>query len=207
MLARDHADQELLQKIWLEEAKSHGVSIHAYCLASDHFHLLLTPERPDSLSLFMQAVGRRYVSAYNRRHGRSGSLWSGRYRATVIEAEVHLLDAMVWVETHGLRAGSVSSAQDDFASSAPHHVGLRSDPLVVDHVLFWALGNTPFERQAAWRRRLEEALPFKLVHAFSQAMHKGWALVSDEVLPGVEALAGRRLMPKSRGRPRKFAAP
>jgi putative transposase len=186
-----------------EAARTHGVSIHAYCLAPDHFHLLLTPEQDSSLSLFMQAVGRRYVSAYNRRHRRSGGLWSGRYRATVLDPASCLLDAMVWVETHGQRAGGLSPLQDDAGSSVRHHLGRCSDPLVSDHAHFWSLGNTPFEREAAWRQRLEEGLPAQRICALAEAMHKGWALVPEAALATVEAAAGRRLVPRPRGRPRK----
>ena len=154
-LARDDVDRALLLDTLREASRTHGVSIHAYCLAPDHFHLLLTPEQDSSLSLFMQAVGRRYVSAYNRRHGRSGGLWAGRYRATVLDPTPYLLDAMVWIETHGQRAGGASPLQDDAWSSVRHHLGRCSDPLVNDHASFWSLGNTPFEREAAYRQRFE----------------------------------------------------
>lgn len=202
-LARDDADRALLLQTLREAARTHGVSIHAYCLAPDHFHLLLTPEHETSLSLFMQAVGRRYVSAYNRRHGRQGGLWAGRYRATVLDPAQYVLDAMVWIETHAQRAGGVSPLQDDAWSSARHHLGRHSDPLISDHAVFWSLGNTPFEREAAWRRRLEEGMPAQRVSALAQAMHKGWALLPDEAVSAVEAAAGRRLTPRPRGRPRK----
>lgn len=203
-LAKDEADRALLLSVMREAARTHGVSIHAYCLADDHFHLLLTPDRPDAMSLFMQAVGRRYVSAYNRRHGRRGGLWSGRYRATVLEPTLYLLDAMVWVEGHGQRAGGAWPwAEVDVASSARHHLGQGADPLVTDHATFWALGNTPFEREAAWRRRLEEGLGASRVHALSEAMHKGWALVPAPLVAKLEVAVGRRVAPRPRGRPKK----
>jgi putative transposase len=203
LLARDDVDRALLLQTLREAARAHEVSIHAYCLAPDHFHLLLTPAQDTSLRLFMQTVGRRYVSAYNRRHGRQGGLWAGRYRATVLDPAVHGLDAMVWVETHGQRAGGGSPLQDDAWSSARHHLGRCSDPLISDLAVFWSLGNTPFEREAAWRRRLEAGVSVSQARQLAEAMHKGWALLSAAVLPAVEAVAGRRLAPRPRGRPRK----
>ncbi len=205
LLARDDVDRALLYQTLREAARACGVSIHAYCLAPDHFHLLLTPEQDSSLSLFMQAVGRRYVSAYNRRHGRQGGLWAGRYRATVLDPAQYLLDAMVWVETHGQRAGGAAPVGDEAWSSARHHLGRCSDPLVTDPAAFWSLGNTPFERELAWRRHLEEGLSAQQVRTLAEAMHKGWALLPPEALPVVEAAAGRRLAPRPRGRPRKDA--
>lgn len=203
LLARDDADRTLLLQIWREAARVHRVNIHAYCLAPDHFHLLLTPEQGTSLSLFMQAVGRRYVSAYNRRHSRQGGLWAGRYRATVLDPTQYLLDAMVWIETHGHRAGGAVPGMDDVWSSVAHHLGRCSDPLISDHAVFWSLGNTPFEREAAWRRRLEDGLSARQIQTVADATHKGWALLADAMVPEVEAAAGRRLTPRPRGRPKK----
>lgn len=202
-LARDDTDRTFLLQAFRDAARAQGVQVHAYCLASDHFHLLVTPERDEALSLFMQAVGRRYVSAYNRRHGRQGGLWAGRYRATVLDPAQYGLDAMVWVETHAQRAGGLSPLQDDAWSSARHHLGRGADPLISDHAVFWALGNTPFEREAAWRRRLEDGLPMHRVRTLADAMRKGWALLSEDAVSAVEAQAGRRLTPRPRGRPRK----
>lgn len=202
-LARDDQDRQRLLDVLQEAGRSHGVTIHAYHLALDHLQLLLTPDTDEALSLFMQAVGRRYVSAFNRRHGRQGSLWSGRYRATVLDPARFLLDAMVFVETHASRVGLVMHPQDDLWSSARHHLGLHSDPLVGDHALFWSLGNTPFEREAAWRRRLEEGLSARQVTEMAEATHKGWALLPLEIAQNLEVSAGRRLAPRPRGRPRK----
>lgn len=204
LLARDDEDRHALIGALKDACRQHGLAIHAYCLAPDHLHLLATPGSAESLSLVMQAVGRRYVAAYNRRHGRSGGLWSGRYRATVLDPAQYLLDAMVFVETHAYRAGQVAGIEADAWSSVCHHLGMKTDPLVADHALFWGLGNTPFEREAAWRRRLEEGLPDHQLQALARAMHSGWALMPGELAAKLTATAGRRLTPKPRGRPRKL---
>lgn len=202
-LARDDEDRRALLDTLREAARQHGLSIHAYCLAPDHFHLLATPASDEALSLVMQAVGRRYVAAYNRRHGRRGGLWAGRYRATVLDPAQYLLDAMAFVELHACRAGAVGRPQDDPWSSARHHLGIKTDPMVSDHALFWGLGNTPFEREAAWRQVLEDGLPDGRLRALAQAMHAGWALMTPEQAGALEGVAGRRLTPRPRGRPRK----
>ena len=202
-LARDDTDRQAFLDALRESAHLHGVAVHAYALASDHFHLVLTPPSDQALSLTLQALGRRYVAAFNRRHARQGSLWSGRFRATVLDPARYLLDAMVFVETHGVRAAEVLQVAGDRWGSAPFHLGLRSDPLVTDHALFWALGNTPFDREAAWRGRLDAGLSLACLAELAQAMHAGWALMSPEAAVQLEAQAGRRLLPKPRGRPRK----
>lgn len=203
LLARDDHDRTALLNALKEASRQHGLAIHAYALAPDHLHLLATPTADDSLSLVMQALGRRYVAAYNRRHGRQGGLWAGRYRSTIVDAARYLLDAMVFVEQHALRAGQVLRVQDDPWSSVQHHLGLKTDLLVSDHTLFWALGNTPFEREAAWRRRLEAGLVAAELLAMTQAMHKGWALLPECDAAKLAAVVGRRLTPCQRGRPRK----
>lgn len=203
LLARDDQDRQALLDCLRDAARTHQVLIHAYTLAADHLHLLATPAGDDGLSLMMQALGRRYVALYNRRHGRAGGLWAGRFRATVIDPQQHLLDCMLLVESHALRSGSVSRVDDDLWSSVRHHLGLRTDPLISDHKLFWALGNTPFEREAAWRRRLQEGLSAGVLRAMAESMHKGWALMSPQVGERLQANVGRRLAPRPRGRPRK----
>ncbi|HEX5356496.1 MAG TPA: transposase [Aquabacterium sp.] len=203
LLARDEQDGLAILEALREASRQYGLSIHAYCLAPDHLHLLATPSTDDALSLVMQALGRRYVAAYNRRHGRQGGLWAGRYRSTVLDPAQYLLDGMVFVESHAWRAGQVSRVEDDVWSSVRHHLGIKTDPLVSDHALFWGLGNTPFERDAAWRRRLETGLSALQIEGMAQAMHKGWALMPVDAAGKLEASAGRRLAPRPRGRPRK----
>ena len=203
LLARDDQDRHAILDALREASRQYGLSIHAYALAPDHLHLLATPQSDEALSLVMQALGRRYVAAYNRRYRRQGGLWAWRYRSTVIDPAQYLLDAMVFIEQHALRAGQVARCEDDACCSVRHHLGLQTDPLIADHSLFWALGNTPFEREAAWRRRLDAGLSADGLRAMAESMHKGWALMPADVATKLAATAGRPLTPRPRGRPRK----
>jgi putative transposase len=216
-LWRDAQDAQALHTALVDASRQCGVAVHAYRLgdaglavgAGDAgepvLALVLTPADDEALSLFMQAVGRRYVAAYNRRHGRRGSLWAGRYRSTVLDAARYLLDAMLWVEQPAWLASGVAHAPEQAARhcSLGHHLGQGSDPLVTDSPLFWAMGNTPFDRELAWRGRLAQGLGGVQAQALADAVHKGWALVSQEEAPGLEKVAGRRLQPRPRGRPRQ----
>jgi len=204
-LARDDTDRQDLLGTLREAARQHGVAVHAYALCASSLVLLVTPERADSTSLFMQAVGRRYVANHNRRHGRQGGLWAGRYRGTVLDPARYLLDAMVFAETRegGGADGLPGGASGSEWSSAPHHLGLRTDPLVTDAPGFWALGNTPFERQAAWRQRLQDGLSEASCRELADAMHKGWALMPADQQQALASAIGRPLSPRPRGRPRK----
>ncbi len=208
-LWRDAQDALALHTALVDASRQCGVAVHAYRLGDAGepvLALVLTPCSDEALSLFMQAVGRRYVAAYNRRHGRRGSLWAGRYRSTVLDAARYLLDAMLWVEQPAwlVAGGQRPGDQVVRLCSLGHHLGQGSDPLVSDSPLFWATGNTPFDRELAWRRRLEQGLGGTQAQALAEAVHKGWALVSQEEAPGLEKVTGRRLQPRPRGRPRKL---
>jgi putative transposase len=121
----------------------------------------------------------------------------------VIEAARYLLDGMVFIEQHALRTGAVQELAEDKWSSVGHHLGLRVDPLIQDHPLYWALGNTPFDREVAWRRRLEQGLSSKQVAELTNATHKGWALGGEDFLQKVQGMVGRHVQPRQRGRPRR----
>jgi putative transposase len=200
-LARDDTDRQALLDAVREAARTHRVSVHAYHLGGSALILLVTPQTAEGPSGLMQAVGRRYVAAFNRRHARSGGLWAGRYRCTVLDPARNLLDAMVFTETQEDLRHEWGGASWSVWSSAGHHLGTRTDPLITDHPLFWSLGNTPFERQAAWRRRLTEGLGDERTREIEGAMRKGWALAPPEQLQLLEAQGGRRLAPRPRGRP------
>ncbi|MDM4767719.1 transposase [Pelomonas sp. SE-A7] len=200
IVADDQDRQRLLDDL-RECAATYKVQVHAYVLMDNHLHLLATPETGDGLSRMMQALGRRYVAAFNKRHGRSGTLWDGRFRAAPIEASTYLLACMRYLELNPQRAQLGGQPADYLWSSAAHHLGLRRDPLVYDHALFWAMGNTPFEREMAWRQWLEQGCAASEWKALTEAAHKGWPLGSAAFLKGLADETDRPVQPRKRGRP------
>ncbi|HRH18593.1 MAG TPA: transposase [Aquabacterium sp.] len=216
-LTVDQVDQQWLWQCLLEAGRAHDVAVHAYVLMPDHFYVLATPAGVGALGAFMQSVGRRYVATYNRRHARQGSLWAGRFRATVIDPARYLLDAMVFIESQPWQHEHQASTPGPVAtvpSSLGQHLNRRTDPLVSDHAAFWALGNTPFDREAAWRKRLEQGLSAESAAALAQAADKGWVrgdeafvrLLQQQASSGGPSAPPRRMVPARRGRPRKVAA-
>lgn len=182
------------------------VAVLGWALADDHVHLLLRPEAAADLGSAMQALGRRYVAGFNHRHDRSGTLWAGRYRAAVVQPGPALLEAMLFVDTHALRAGRVAAAQDDLWSSVRPHLGLARDALLTEGPDWWALGNTPFEREAQWRQRIDEGLAGARAVALGAASRGGWALGDDGFLATLAAHSDRPLQPRRRGRPARAPA-
>ena len=197
----DQADYKRLLEYLREAAQRYGVAIHAYVLMGNHFHLLVTPEDEHGLPGMMQTLGRRYVRVYNNLHGRTGTLWEGRYKATIIESERYLIACMAYIELNPVRAGMVSDPADYPWSSYAHQVGIRHDSLVTPHSLYWGLGNTPFSREAAYRGIAEAGLDGEQVNRLTQATLKGWALGGDEFVKDLQERVGRRITPQKAGRP------
>lgn len=191
---------------WLvQAAKQFDVDIHAYTLLPDRLHLLLTPKDEQSLGKMMQLLGRYYVPYFNAKYQRSGTLWQGRFKATVIEAEKYFLSCCVLIEELAIRSGLVQEASAYAWSSCQHHLGFRQDALLTDHPMIWNLGNTPFQREAAYKALLEAGLSSNEGDKINDITHKGWALGSDAFVQALTKQTDRRVAPSSRGRPRKIA--
>ena len=200
----DSSDCERFLTTLQEAAQKFALAIHAYVLMPNHVHLLVTPADDQRLSLVMQGVGRAYVRWFNARHGRTGTLWEGRYRSAVVESERYLLACMRYVEMNPVRAGIVEIPSQYRWSSHGHHIGKRIDPLISEHELFWDLGNTPFDRQAAYSRLFETALAQDELNGIRAATQSGWALGGRPFADELGRLQDRRASPKRPGRPRKL---
>ena len=186
-----------------EAAKQYKVAIHAYVLMSNHIHVLASPADATGLARMMQWIGRHYVPYFNRKYSRAGTLWEGRYRATVLDSEGYFMTCSRYIELNPVRAGMVDGPGDYPWSSYAHHVGIKPDPIITDHPLYWSLGNTPFEREAAYMALMELGLTTLETTVLSQATLKGWALGTEKFKAALEKQANRRVSPTTRGRPRK----
>lgn len=195
------ADYELLLKLLAEHAQREKVAIHAYVLMGNHFHLLATPETLTGLPRMMQAVGRRYVQYFNRRYQRTGTLWEGRYKATLVQTERYLLACMAYIDLNPVRAGIVARPSDYVWSSHRHYIGQTNDRLVTPHPLFWEMGNTPFAREAAYAERVNLGITADQQKSLTESVLKGWALGDREFLAGLQARTSRRLARGRAGRP------
>ena len=203
---RDHDDYLFFLQGLRHAALQSQVAIHAYVLMPGHFHLLASPADQPGLARMMQAIGRHYVPAFNRKYQRAGTLWQGRYRATLIDADHYFLACSNYIEINPVRSGIAPSAVEYPWSSYAHHAGVRHDPLITDHRLYWALGNTPFEREAAYKKMAERGLSADEIDTITAATDKGWALGSEQFKTMLEQRVQRRVRPAKRGRPAKPAS-
>jgi putative transposase len=182
-------------------AKKFEVDVHAYVLMTNHFHLLATPQTDNGLPLLMQAVGRSYVRYFNDLQGRTGTLWEGRYRSTLIETDRYLLACMAYIDLNPVRAGLVSEASDYAWSSHGFYTGARSERLITPHSLVWGLANTPFGREAAYADLVRSGISADQQTALTESALAGWALGNTDFVADLQKRTQRRVNKAKVGRP------
>ena len=199
----DETDRQALRDALAQLAEREQVAVHGWAWLAAQVWLLVTPPRAEALPRLMQGLGRRYVRQFHARHGGCGTLWEGRYRATVLAPE-WVLPALTFIETLPVQEGLAASAEAWPWSSHRHHAGLQPQRWLRPPAAWWTLGDTPFAREAAWRRRVAEGLSAADRQRLHDAAVKGWPLGDDAFLDALQqALGGRRVRPARPGRPRR----
>jgi putative transposase len=200
------ADYQFFRDALIEAAAKHGLLIHAYVWMTNHIHLLATPQFEDSISKVFQSVGRKYVQYYNYTYKRSGTLWEGRYRATIVDSEQYLLKLMRYIELNPVRASMTQHSADypwsSYAFNAEGKVGLNSYWLT-PHDEYLRLGQNDVERQTAYQQLFKADLSPNDLVQIRECTHKGWALGSQRFIDEIERLTKRRTASKGIGRPKK----
>jgi len=144
---------------WLKEAtEKYRVALHAYVLMTNHVHLLMTPSDEAGISKVMQSVGRRYVQYVNHNYRRSGTLWEGRHKGSIVDAEDYLLSCYRYIELNPVRAGMVEHPGDYSWSSYRHHAYGEKNREIIDHPLYIALGQQNEQRWACYRKSTEKGV-------------------------------------------------
>lgn len=193
-----------LEKLQLA-CTTHGCAVHAYVLMTNHVHLLLTPQAEQSIPKAMQMLGRYYVQYYNYCYRRTGTLWEGRYKATLIDSEAYLLTCMRYIELNAVRAGMVAHPSAYPWSSYHHNALGQPKAFVTPHSEYRYLGKTEPERQAAYRQLFKHHLPEKRIAEIREATNKAWVLGNDRFKKRVQKQLERRVEAKARGGDRKSA--
>lgn len=201
---RGPTDHTLFKAALRRSSSEWHVAVHAYVLLAHEFQLFVTPDGASDLGRMMQALSRFYVPAFNRRHGRVGALWQGRYRAAPVGGSEALLACMRYIEQAPQRVAGLDAAA--FAwSSAGAHAGEGGDAMLASvpaDSAYWSLGNTPFEREAAYARLLEQPLTAAESAAVESTTLKGWAFGPGDFIARLSDDSERRVAATARGRPR-----
>jgi putative transposase len=190
---------------WLgEAAASHGCAIHAFVLMTNHIHLLLTPRMPQAASATLQAVGRRFVPYINHCYGRTGTLWEGRFRASTVQEDAHLLVCYRYIELNPVRAGMVDlPAAYPRSSYRANALGERM-PLITPHSAYLSLGRDATERQTAYQELIATPLDVALLQDVRSCLQTGTPLGNDRFRLQIEQALGVRVDYSRRGRPKNL---
>ena len=191
-----------LDKLWEYSLKYH-VDIHAFVLMTNHVHLLLTPSTKMGASQMMQSLGRYYVRYINQTYQRSGTLWEGRYKSSLVDAEGYFLAVSRYIELNPVRAGMVKSPEDYSWSSYACNAQETEIKLITPHPVYKALGKNKKARAKAYGKLFSEQTTSEKEDKITLSVEKGWALGSDKFKAEIEEMAGQRVTPQPRGGDRK----
>lgn len=189
---------------WLKQyADECQVAVHAWVFMTNHVHLLVTPATESGVSTMMQAVGRRYVRYFNHQYSRTGTLWEGRFKSSLVQSRTYLLQCYRYIELNPVRAGMVGDPSEYVWSS------YRCNALGVDaqlckaHEEYLNLGKDKESRLCAYRALFRDHVVGDLVEQIRISLNTGLALGDDRFKEEVERLYGRRVKPAKMGRPKK----
>ncbi|BFM12483.1 transposase [Simiduia litorea] len=202
----DDADYKAYLAFLKDAAVKYDVAIHAFVLMTNHVHLLVTPSTEQSVSRMMQAQGRRYVQYFNFTYGRTGTLWEGRYKSTLVSTDSYLLTVYRYIELNPVRADMFAHAADYPWSSYQRNALGKPIQLLTPHPVYCQLASNDVERQKAYRGLFRGRMPERDLTAIREATNKAWALGDDRFKAQIEAKTGRRATPLGRGGDRKSEA-
>ncbi len=188
----DASDRARFLAILRDAAMAEALQIHAYALLPQELRALVTPLAARELARWVQTIGRRYVSAYNRQYARSGTLWAGRFRSAAMEPGRWTLAALRYVD---------GASTDPGATSSAHRCGGPRDSALTDPKEYWALGNTPFDRESAYSSRLADPLGDAEVARMRRCLTGGWVCGDEPFVRRLAAEGSPRVSPRPQGRP------
>jgi putative transposase len=169
---RDHADLERFCDILCDASTRNACAVHAYVLMANHFHLLVTPARPDAPARLMQHVGRTFGPWMNARQRRTGAIWEGRYRSSIIDSARYFFTCSRYIELNPVRAGLVTAPDGYSWSSYGRNACGVADCLVTPHPLYESLGTSDAERQSAYRSLFSEPIAIDAIDVLRRATRR-----------------------------------
>jgi putative transposase len=204
VLFHDDADRWVFMKQLAFASSTYGCSLHAYVLMSNHVHLLATGHEHGAVSNMMQSIGRRYARFVNVRQSRSGTLFEGRFKASLVESDRYFLTCMRYIESNPVRAGMASHASAYFWSSFRANAsGAPGQPLVA-HGTYLGLANDDQRRGEAYRRLFDHEIPDEDLAALRASLHKDRVLGCDAFRAHLEAELQRPVGIEPHGGARRF---
>ena len=199
---RDEDYRFYLEKLG-QACEKYQCDLHAYVLMTNHVHLLLTPGTEQSIGKTLQMLGRYYVQYVNHKYQRTGTLWEGRYKATLVDSERYLLTCYRYIELNPVRCGLVGHPSD-YPWSSYHCNGLgHTNELVKPHRLYMRLSSQLEARREAYRALFETRIEDQTLAEIREATNKAWVLGSGHFKQQIKPQLNRRVEPVAKGGDRK----
>jgi putative transposase len=186
-----------------ESAERYDVSVHAFVCMTNHVHILLTPRNECSTSRMMQRLGASYAAGVNSVYQRTGSLWEGRFKSSLVDSERYLLACYRYIELNPVRAGMVEHPAEYRWSSYRHHAVELSEYPIRPHSEWLALGSSAEERRKRYTELVADGLRDDEVEVFRRCARKGLPAGSKRFRAEIEEALARRIGDGRRGRPKK----
>ena len=185
-----------------EAALKNNCAIHSYVLMTNHVHLLVTPFSDHGVSHMMQDLGRKYVRYINHVYKRTGTLWEGRYKSSLIDSHKYLFTCMRYIELNPVRASMVSHPSEyRWSSYACNAVG-EVNSLISKHVLYTELANSKSKRLYVYRELFANHLDKSDIHSIRETLNQELVLGRDDFKEKIAQMTSRQVKPAKIGRPR-----
>jgi len=182
-----------------EVARLNRVAIHAFVLMTNHVHLLVSTDTQQAISNCMQQLGRYYVRYVNSNYNRTGTLWEGRFKSTIVDSNRYMLKLYQYIENNPVRAGIVETPDRYPWSSYHHNAGNKNISLVTPHPLYLALGDSEVTRKHAYMSLFNTDLDEADLTNIRNATNKAWALADERFLEQIKTQINRKPLPSKRG--------
>lgn len=196
--------------VYLDKLKSatkkHNVAIHAFVLMTNHVHLLMTPSTKDGVSQVMQNLGRYYVRYINQTYQRTGTLWEGRFKSTIVNCDSYLLTLYRYIELNPVRAGMVDHPASYPWSSYHANAGNKHISMLSPHPIYLALADNEISRKQTYQDLYKTHLTQSTLNTIRDATNKAWVLGDERFIQQISETLARRASPLKRGGDRRSKA-
>jgi len=198
----DDSDYESYLEWLAMGATKYDCKVYAYVLMTNHVHLLVSSSQKEGISRLMQYIGRFYVPYFNHTYGRSGTLWEGRFKSSLVQEESYLLSCMRYIELNPVRASMIDNAKDYHWSSYMHNAYGKKNSLITHHQVYESLGKDDKERRKSYRNLFKHHHNDD-INMIRAAWQTGTPLGNDRFKDKIEKTLKQKVGYATRGRPKK----
>jgi len=203
VIFRNNGDYLFFLSILKEAKLKYPCFMYSYCLMPNHFHLLIQPSEKDNISFLMKFLGDKYVFYINKKYNRSGTLWEGRFRSSLIDREQYFLACLRYIEMNPVRACLVKAPElYRWSSYRFRAFGEKNHILDLDQ-WYISLGENSTKQQMNYRRFINDSVLESKIEVIREMTQRGGIAGSDKFKNEIEKILGKKIIIRLPGRPSK----